>query len=83
MQNKDGGFKEKEKVFCIPTKEGEEIRFAVVEVNGRTYADIRYFAEWGDVKGLRPTRGGLTVDPVHMAAFIRGTYKLCKKTVKK
>ncbi|GEM_PF-1469849 len=78
MENQETGFKEKEKVYAIATKEGEEIRFSVVEVNGQTRADIRYFAEWGDVRGLRPTRGGITIDPTDFAKFIQGTDKLFK-----
>ena len=80
---KESSFKEKEKVYTIPTREGEEIRFSIVEVNGRTCADVRYFAEWGDVKGLRATRGGLTIDPVNMAKFVQGANKLFKKASKK
>jgi len=78
---KKSDFKEKERVFSVPTREGEELRFSVVEVGGKTCADIRYFAE-GE-SGIWPTNRGIMIDPKKLNDVQEGFNKLSAKFQKK
>mgnify|MGYP001616873340 CR=1 FL=1 len=75
-RQRTGEFKEKKVVHTMPAREKEELRFSLVEVDGKTRGDIRYFAEWGDVKGMRATPRGITLDPAKREGFEEGVGKL-------
>ncbi len=74
-------FREREKVHVMPARDGEELRFCVVEVGGKLRADIRYFAE-GE-KGIFPTSRGILVDPAKFGDFREGVEKLSERLAKK
>ena len=77
---KQGEFKEKEKVHVIPTRRGEELHFSVVELDGKSKADIRFFSVTEE--GLRPTHRGIVVDVERMEGLIEGAKKLMVATSK-
>lgn len=77
---KQGEFKEKEKVYVVPTRRGEELHFSVVELDGKTKADIRFFSVTEE--GLRPTHRGIVVDVERMEGLIEGAKKLMVATSK-
>jgi hypothetical protein len=58
-ERKKPDFKE-EVVSTLPTKDGGEIRFSVLEAEGRQFADIRKYEEWGEPKKLQPRKVGFT-----------------------
>ncbi|HRK61729.1 MAG TPA: PC4/YdbC family ssDNA-binding protein [Candidatus Omnitrophota bacterium] len=80
-QKGKGEFREKEALFSVPMRKGEELRFSVVEVEGKTRADIRYFSQVED--GMRPTPRGIMVDPVKLTEIESGIRKLVDRFSKK
>lgn len=80
-QKGKGDFKEKEALFSVPMRKGEELRFSVVEVEGKTRADIRYFSQVED--GMRPTPRGIMVDPAKLTDIESGVRKLVERFAKK
>jgi hypothetical protein len=68
--------KEKEVAHVIPIREGEEIRFSVIELDGRPRADIRYFAQWGGVDEMQATTRGIIINPEKFDDFVAGVTKL-------
>ncbi len=82
-KERTGEFKEKEVAFVMPARENEELHFSVVELNDKLRADIRYFAEWGEVEGLRATQRGITIDPAKYGEFQKGVMKLSEKLPRK
>lgn len=76
-------FKEMEQVYTIPISDKQEIRFSVVEFDGKKLADIRYFAEFGDVKGLRATKRAITVGQARLSLVREGVKKLSERLAKK
>ncbi len=56
-QKGKGDFRAKEVLCSAPMRKGEELRFSVVEVDGKARADIRYFSEVGG--GMWPTPRGM------------------------
>ncbi|MFH1799974.1 MAG: hypothetical protein ABH891_03895 [Candidatus Omnitrophota bacterium] len=78
-ENKETGFVEKEKVRVIPTRKGEELHFAVVEVDGEIRGDIRFFVKIKERKGMLAARRGIAVLPAHFKAFQEGVTELAAK----
>lgn len=68
--------KEIEVAHVIPIREGEEIRFSVIELDGKPRADIRYFAQWGGVDEMQATTRGIIVNPEKFDDFVEGVTKL-------
>ena len=81
-EKKDKGFVEKEKVRVIPTRIGEELHFTVVEVNGKTRADIRFFVrneENEETEEMIAAKRGISILPRHFKAFQEGVTELAAK----
>jgi|GEM_PF-2197796 len=74
---------DKERVYAIPIRGGEEIRFSVVEVSGQIRADIRYFIEFGGIEGLQATSRGMFIHPAKLDEFEKGVKKLSEKFTQK
>lgn len=74
--------REKEQLFAIPTKDGEELRFSVFKYQDKWWPDIRYFAEFGDVTGLRATKQGVAIHPARWVDFVQGVEKLTARLEK-
>ncbi|PIQ87190.1 MAG: hypothetical protein COV74_01320 [Candidatus Omnitrophica bacterium CG11_big_fil_rev_8_21_14_0_20_45_26] len=71
-KNRDRGFEVQEVVRTIPAREGEELCFSVVKINGKVRGDIRYFglSEDTETEGqMLPTPRGLTLDAGMVNAF--------------
>ncbi len=69
----EGGFKELKKINVVKTREGEELHFTKVEVDGKIRGDIRYFT---DRDGrMRPARRGLLI-PENSGEFQASVGKL-------
>ncbi|MDA9101390.1 hypothetical protein N9K06_01795 [Omnitrophica bacterium] len=79
QDKKDGGFKEKEKVKVFATRKGEELHFAVVEVDGKIRGDIRFFVKNKENKGMFAARRGISVLPKHFSEFQEGVTQLAEK----
>jgi len=79
QEKKDLGFKEKEKVKVIPTRKGEELHFAVVEVDGKIRGDIRFFVRNKENKGMFAARRGISVLPKHFGMFQEAVTELAAK----
>ena len=79
QDKKDLGFHEKEKVKVIPTRKGEELHFAVVEVDGKVRGDIRFFVRNKENKGMFAARRGISVLPKHFSAFQEAVTELAGK----
>ena len=80
-QKAKGDFKAKEVLCSVPMRRGEELRFSVVELEGKPRADIRYFSE---VCGeMWATPRGITVDPVKLSDIEYGVRKLVERFTKK
>ena len=79
-----GEFVVKEVVHAVPCREGEELRFQKVEVNGAERADVRYFAR-SDYSGgkFMQTPRGITIDPSRLSSVVEGVQKLAAKFAKK
>jgi len=78
-EKKDKGFVEKEKVRVIQTRNGEELHFTVVEVNGKTRGDIRFFVrneENEDAEEMIAAKRGISILPRHFKAFQEGVAEL-------
>jgi len=73
------GFVEKEKVRVVPTRKGEELHFAVVEVDGEIRGDIRFFVKIKGRKGMLAVRRGIALLPEHFKAFQEGVAELGAK----
>lgn len=80
-KRKYGDFKEKEVLHSVGMRKGEELRFAVVEVDGKTRGDIRYFSEAEE--GMRPTTRGIMVDPAKLGEIQKGVQMLQDRFTKK
>lgn len=80
-QKGKGDFKAKEVLCSVPMRKGEELRFSVVEVEGKTRADIRYFSEVGG--GMWPTPRGIMLDPAKLGDIEYGVRKLVERFTKK
>ena len=78
-ERNETGFVEKEKVRVVPTRKGEELRFAVVEVDGETRGDIRFFVRIKGQKGMQAARRGIAILPEHFKAFQDGVAELAAK----
>jgi hypothetical protein len=79
QEKKDLGFKEKEKVKVIPTRKGEELHFAVVEVDGKIRGDIRFFVRNKENKGMFAARRGISVLPKNFGMFQQAVSELAAK----
>ena len=77
-----GGFKEKESLYTVPMRKGEELRFSVVEVEGKTRADIRYFSQ-NEEGVMLPTPRGIMLDPLKLGELESGVHKLTERLTKK
>jgi len=71
---KQGEFVEKEKVYVMPARKGEELHFSIVELEGKIKADIRFFSKIDE--GMRPTYRGIVIDPPKMESVVEGAQKL-------
>ncbi len=78
---KEGGFKEVKKVAVIPTRDGEELHFTKVEVDGKTRGDIRYFTA-REGQQMTPGRRGILI-PENSKEFQASTEKLIKSLSEK
>jgi hypothetical protein len=81
-EKKDKGFVEIEKVRVIQTRNGEELHFTVVEVNGKTRGDIRFFVrneENEDTEEMIAAKRGISILPRHFKAFQEGVAELGEK----
>lgn len=74
-------FRAKEILCSVPMRKGEELRFSIVELEGKPRADIRYFSEIGGE--MWPTPRGITVDPVKLSDLEYGVRKLVERFTKK
>lgn len=70
--------KQKEIVHVIPMGKGREFRFAVVDVDGETCGDMRYFEKGKHEDIMLPTKRGIPF-PENTEAFLEGFEKLRKK----
>ncbi len=78
-EKKDKGFVEIEKVRVIQTRNGEELHFTVVEVNGKTRGDIRFFVrneENEDAEEMIAAKRGISIFQRHFTAFQEGVAEL-------
>jgi hypothetical protein len=80
-QKGKGDFRAKEVLCSAPMRKGEELRFSVVEVDGKARADIRYFSEVGG--GMWPTPRGIMIDPEKLSDIEYGVRKLVERFSKK
>lgn len=78
---KERDFKEKERIHTLSTGENEALHFSVVEVGGKTRADIRYFSK--NDQGLWPTSRGILIDPKRLNDVEVGVRKLAQALGKK
>jgi hypothetical protein len=81
-EKKNKGFVEKERVRVVPTRSGEELHFTVVEVNGKTRGDIRFFVrneENEDTEEMIAAKRGISILPRHFKAFQEGVAELGAK----
>ena len=81
-EKKDKGFVEIEKVRVIQTRNGEELHFTVVEVNGKTRGDIRFFVrneENEETEEMIAAKRGISVLPRHFKEFQEGVAELAAK----
>ena len=72
MAKKRGEFVVKKVVATIPTRENEEIRLQVVELDGQVRGDIRYFDNLNDDKEMRQTPRGLAVPLQSFPELVKG-----------
>ena len=72
-----GDLRTKEVLCSVPMRKGEELRFSVVEVEGKTRADIRYFSEVGGE--MWPTPRGIMLDPAKLSEIETGVKKLVER----
>ncbi len=79
QEKNDRGFEEKEKVKVVPTRKGEELHFAIVEVDGKVRGDIRFFVKNKDGKGMFAARRGVSILPRNFKDFQEGVNELAKK----
>jgi hypothetical protein len=76
----EGGFKEVKKLNVMDTREGEELHFTKVEVDGKIRGDIRYFTlREGRMK---PARRGLLI-PDNTKEFESNVQNLIKSLSEK
>lgn len=78
-EKKNWGFVEKERVRVIPTRDGEELHFTVVEVNGKARGDIRFFVTNEETERVFAAKRGITILPRHFKAFQEGVAELAAK----
>ena len=78
-EKKDKGFVEIEKVRVIQTRNGEELHFTVVEVNGKLRGDIRFFVKNEENDEVFAAKRGISILPRHFKAFQEGVSKLAAK----
>jgi len=81
-EKKDKGFVEIEKVRVIQTRNGEELHFTVVEVNGKTRGDIRFFVrneENEETEEMIAAKRGISILPRHFKEFQEGVGELAAK----
>jgi len=76
---KGKGFVEKEKVRVIQTRNGEELHFTIVEVNGKTRGDIRFFVKNEESDEVFAAKRGISILPRHFKAFQEGVAELGAK----
>jgi len=76
---KGKGFVEKEKVRVIQTRNGEELHFTIVEVNGKPRGDIRFFVKNEDSDEVFAAKRGISILPRHFKAFQEGVTELAAK----
>ena len=62
----------------IPAGKGREFRFAVVDVDGQTAGDMRYFEKGRYEDIMLPTKRGIPF-PENPEEFLKGFEKLGKK----
>jgi len=74
---------EKERVYAVPIRGGEEIRFSIVEVGGQIRADVRYFIECGGIDGMQATSRGMFIHPAKLDEVEKGVRKLSEKFTQK
>ena len=84
MENgkKEKGFVEIEKVRVIQTRSGEELHFTVVEVNGKTQGDIRFFVrneENEEKEEMIAAKRGISVLPRNFKEFQEAVAELGAK----
>jgi len=78
-EKKDKGFVEIEKVRVIQTRNGEELHFTVVEVNGKLRGDIRFFVKNEENDEVFAAKRGISILPRHYKAFQEGVAELGAK----
>ncbi len=79
----EGGFKEVKKVAVIATRDGEELHFTKVEVDGKTRGDIRYFTAREGQQMTPGRRGILIPEIISPKTFEENTTKLLKSLPQK
>ncbi len=79
---KEGGFKELKKVNVIETREGEELHFTKVEVDGKIRGDIRYFTVREGASQMAPGKRGILI-PENPKEFQGSVEKLIKSLSEK
>jgi len=77
----DSDFKEVEKIGVIPTREGEELHFSIVEVDGKTRGDIRYFVDHSGQ--MLHSRRGILIPEKNAQAFKEQVDKLVQNLEEK
>lgn len=70
--------KQKEVVHVIPAGKGRELRFAVVDIDGREAGDIRFWEKGKYEDIMLPTKQGLPF-PQDPESFLEGFSKLREK----
>ena len=69
---------QKEIVHVIPTGDGEEFRFSVIEIDGQKAGDMRFFEKGRKEDIMLPQKRGIPY-PVNPEEFLRGFKKLGDK----
>ncbi len=69
---------QKEIVHVIPTGDGEEFRFSVVEIDGQTVGDMRFFEKGRKEDIMLPQKRGIPY-PEKPEEFLKGFKKLGEK----
>ncbi len=77
----EGGFKEVKKVAVVETRDGEELHFTKVEVDGKIRGDIRYFTA-REGQSMMPGRRGILI-PENPKTFQENVEKLIKSLSEK
>ena len=77
-QRKKKTFKQKEVVHVIPVGNDREFRFAIVEIDGEPFGDMRFFEKGRKEDIMLPTKRGIPF-PTDPDEFLVGFEKLREK----